>query len=83
MRAGSRTLRRPGDQLLDSLGLRAAGLSGEDAERQVLRINPQAEPPADAGSSSDEGQAETIAAGNPFAALGGGSSDSGSESSDE
>tara|TARA_R100001126_G_scaffold56309_1_gene31961 strand:- start:653 stop:1033 length:381 start_codon:yes stop_codon:yes gene_type:complete len=31
-----------------ALGLRAAGLSGEDAERQVLRINPQAEPPAEA-----------------------------------
>ena len=44
---------------------------------------PQGEPPTDAGSSSDEGQAETIAVDNPFAALGGGSSDSGSESSDE
>ncbi|MEP2549575.1 MAG: hypothetical protein ABJH34_15500, partial [Qipengyuania citrea] len=31
-----------------ALSLRAAGLSGEDAERQVLRINPQAEPPAEA-----------------------------------
>ena len=31
-----------------ALGLRAAGLSGENAERQVLRINPQAEPPAEA-----------------------------------
>ena len=31
-----------------ALGLRAAGLSGEEAERQVLRINPQAEPPAEA-----------------------------------
>ena len=44
---------------------------------------PRPDPPADDGASSDEGQAETIAADNPFAALGGGSSDSGSESSDE